>query len=535
MPSPRNDVTRDVVALEQRLIGGKSQFALEDALVAGIPCRVFQHAPGSLPEIYRKALLCGQRTLAICDNEEWPVERMFHEAARFAHVLAERFQVGRGMRVAIALEDGPAWIAAFIAVTGLNATAVLVPRCDDLDFCCSATEATVAVVRRGSSPVVAGIGKHCLGEEFAITGDSASAFDWSTIVPAPDDEAVIAFTSGSTGEPKAAILSHRGIIIGLFNMMLAGTLAATTRRDPHPMRRPGSPSVVMLAPLSHVSGYAQFLLMLMLSGKLVFPRSGDAEDVIESVERVGATAIAGLNPALLQALLDHDTQRLTSLGSVNIGGMVLHTNVIEQIAARLPAVWLGSGYGLTETSGSICAIGGEEFRLRPTSSGRVLPSVGVAIRDECGCACNAGETGEIWLHGAMLMRGYCAGPALQDGWFRTGDLGFLSDDRHLHVVDRFDGLSAVRGVSAMDLERLANKYPEIQDAAAFQMPGLLREIVIAVVPKLGMEVGNIQADMATRLPDVRMRIVPVSTIPRNRRGKISRAKLLRQIAGPCDA
>jgi acyl-CoA synthetase (AMP-forming)/AMP-acid ligase II len=187
---------------------------------------------------------------------------------------------------------------------------------------------------------------------------------------------------------------------------------------------------------------------------------------------------------------------------------------------------------MTETNGSICTLSGAELRDMPSSSGRLPPSVECRIRDEQGKDLPCGEIGEIWLRGAMLMRGYCNAPqAKQDGWFNTGDMGQLSQERHLQVHGR--DIQA-DGFSCSALERLALAQNGIADAAAVRLPGTGAVFHLAVARKSGVQIDmqSLHARcMPTSAPDrAELRLTAMDELPRTRTGKVDRRRLAEMLA-----
>jgi acyl-CoA synthetase (AMP-forming)/AMP-acid ligase II len=292
----------------------------------------------------------------------------------------------------------------------------------------------------------------------------------------------------------------------------------------------------MLAPLSHVGGYAQFLLALMIAGKIVFPRGREAEDAARLIEAEGVQSIAGAPVALVRDLVAHRRAQggLESLAAFQLHGSALASGLVEAIRSAFPQASVGTGYGLTETNGSIAVATDDDLRRKPGCSGRVLPTVEVRIQDEAGRACEPGQAGEIWLRGAMVMRGYAglagAGGGLRDGWFRTGDRGRLDDDGFLFVLDRAEDVITLgtRRLSCSALARWVEGLAGVDEAAVLPLDGHGR-LLLAVAPAPGRPVdltalgAQLQTEIAA--PQAQVTVVAWDRLPRTRSGKVDAAAL----------
>jgi acyl-CoA synthetase (AMP-forming)/AMP-acid ligase II len=299
----------------------------------------------------------------------------------------------------------------------------------------------------------------------------------------------------------------------------------------------------MLAPLSHIGGYAQLLLMLHIAGKIVMARPWNVSNALALIDREKVRSLAGATPAMLRELVraDRSGYDLSSLLSFNIHGVAVHDSLLADLTEAFPAATVGTGYGLTETCGSICVMAGAELLERPSSSGRVLPSVSVKLTDPAGAEVPMGQPGEITVRGAMVMQGYWgdaqqSAAALRDGWFRTGDLGRIDADGYLQVVDRFKDLIAIddRQLSAAALERAAASFMGVEEAATLGVVSFdkQREVLIAVIVSENCsDMSGLCRHIRDRVGELHRdpRIVPCSEFPRTTSGKIDRGGLKRQI------
>jgi long-chain acyl-CoA synthetase len=223
-----------VLLSPDRLISRGSPFELQEADVGGVVCRVFKHAPKTLADLYRACRRSSSQEFLVCRGRRFTYAEMFKWAAAAAQVLVERCCVQNGSRVALILDNGPEWVAAFIGITALGATVVAVHKRS-----ASATIRAALDAARCSLAVTDGAtvkllhGHHDLqhilvvdGSSVDFTADRVSVFPgrategneallFDTAAAAPEQVGLIAFTSGSTGQPKDVELTHRGILCGL--------------------------------------------------------------------------------------------------------------------------------------------------------------------------------------------------------------------------------------------------------------------------------------------------------------------------------
>lgn len=523
----------EIETFEERLLRDGSPFALRDVDAAGIRYRVYRNGPQNLNDIYRKAALLKNNILCIKDGKRTSYDEVLQRARAFGRMLAEEFGVRRGTRVAIALENGPDWITAFIAITALGAIAVLAgPRDPDaLDQCCELTRCSLIVLERNGDIAIARRQNKGPASPDALVS-APGENETPPPIPSGEDEAVIAFTSGSTGFPKAAILTQRSIVTGLSNMMFASALAGVSANSGRPKapRRPQLPCTLLLAPLSHISGYGQMLLTLMIGGKLIFPASEQAGEIMRCIAQEKVTALAGATPAALSAMLNalpspHD---IGSLASVNISGLAIHPRLVSDLEANLPNTVIGTGYGMTETNGSICAIAGEALRHCPRSCGRLVPTVECRITDDSGRLAAPETAGTVWLRGAMVMRGYDGSDTqpFQDGWLNTGDVGYLTQGRHLHILDRWEDfvMTAAGRMSVLEIEHAVIEQTGMAEAAV--ICGARKSApAIFILSANGVDTGQLRDCLMTRFGEFACEIVALDDFPRTLSGKIDRQRL----------
>ena len=306
------------------------------------------------------------------------------------------------------------------------------------------------------------------------------------VARAPDDTAVILYTSGTTGRPKGAELTHD-------NLTRNATVTATT------LIGLGPEDVVLgCLPLFHSFGQTCALNASVRSGAslTLLPRF-DAGRALDLMARDAVTVFAGV-PTMYSALLHHPGAADASVRSLRLcvsGGAALPVEVLSGFEATFGTVIL-EGYGLSETSPVACFNHPDRSR-RPGSIGTPIEGVEMRLVDEVGDVAPAGEVGEIAIRGHNVMKGYWGQPeataaVMADGWFRTGDLGRRDEDGNYYVVDRKKDL-IIRGgfnVYPREVEEVLYEHPAVAAVAVVAIPDdrLGEEVGAAVVRKAGTDV-----------------------------------------------
>ena len=565
--------------LSTRLIQRGSPFELQDAVINGIQCKVFPRGPQTLQDVFMKTASFGQSEFIVSDKARLSFRQALEQANVFSRYLQEYYGVTKGSRVALLMPNCPEWAVAFIAIYLAGATAVIIYAdaatqavLTSLDIATCALIVTdrehagkleavrpaypVVVIRnaRFSEPLLAEI---CDGKASAnsdvfvlseVMGDENALRLDKIPRPAPDDEALIAFTSGSTGAPKGVVLSHRNMTTGLMNMMLGGFLmssrAAKMRTGIQPAISNLPPCSLLLSALSHIGGYAHVLLMCYLGGKIVLMPRWDMHHAAILIESEKVRSLNGASSAMIRELLrsNHSEHNLESLTNLNIHGSALLPSFISEIASKFPYISLGAGYGMTETCGSVCNISGMELLNNPDASGQILPSVDIKVIDDAEQEVLQGQLGEICIRGAMVMRGYCGksnntAAVIKDGWLRTGDMGRLDSDGQLYVTDRLDDviLCGPHRISAGKLERAACEHHMVDEAIVLGVPDAqcCESIVLTVLPRDPIQFDENELKSQLSLSMANLPVVPkiifYKSLPRTVSGKINRNELRRQV------
>ena len=362
----------------------------------------------------------------------------------------------------------------------------------------------------------------------------------------PNDPGLLLFTSGSTSRAKGVLSTQRAVCQALFNIEFIAALSAISSPGvvADLLKRGDAPTILTAVPLFHVSGlHAQLLSALINGRRLVFVHKWDPAQAIGLIRDQRVTAFQAA-PSMIMQVLEHPLfdfdQMRKQLAAMGFGGSGLPQRLIDEVLQRFGPSMSGIGFGLTESNGVGSAISGDGFAHAPRSSGIVSPVMKVRIANAEGQALADGETGEIWLSGVTVMREYWNMPeataaAMQDGWFRTGDVGYVKDG-YLFVVDRLKDVINRAGekIAAAEVESCLLQHQDLAEAAVLGIPDAKTgEAVVAVVSAhegRALEPEALRKFVAARLASYKVptRIVVADKLPRNPTGKLLKTDIRKQ-------
>ncbi|MEZ5728427.1 MAG: class I adenylate-forming enzyme family protein [Burkholderiaceae bacterium] len=354
------------------------------------------------------------------------------------------------------------------------------------------------------------------------------------VTAAEEDTAVILYTSGTTGRPKGAMLSNLGIVHTMLHFVACMGLDAGTRS-------------VMAVPASHVTGLvANIMTTVAAGGATIVMASFKARDylALAARERCSYTILV---PAMYKlCLLDPDFERhdLSAWRIGGYGGAPMPESTIDELARRLPGLALMNAYGATETTSPTTIMPAECTRENLDSVGLVVPCGEIIAVDDDGRELPRGETGELWISGPMVVRGYWDNPEatareFTAGWWHSGDLGSVDAQGFVRVFDRKKDMINRGGykIFSVEVENLMLGFPGVVEAAVLGRPcPVLGERVHAFVHTAGAEIdtGALREWCAQRLADYKVPetiTVHAEPLPRNANGKL----LKRQLRDALDA
>lgn len=560
-----------------------AQFAMSEIEVRDVPIRVFDSAPPSMRFIWELAAFHADKDYVVFEDERFTYAEADKIVKALAHHLVEVHGVQRGDRVAIAMRNYPEWVFSYWAIISLGAACVGMNAwwtTDEMKYGLADSRPKVLIadgervervlpildeLRSGDG----GAPLHLMTVRYdGDLPDDASR--WNDVIdpesaPAtlpdatidPDDDACIFYTSGTTGFPKGAQLTHRGSVHNLVDLAFMAAVSALaaqkagTASDLPDLSAAGEKQNVFMAPtpLFHVTANNCLLHPATISGsKLVLTYKWDAARAIELIEREGVTNFSGV-PTMSREMLMHpdwaarDTSSLVGMGG---GGAPVQPDLVEKIDKSLAGGSPSTGYGLTETHGIVTANSGSLYVSKPASCGRVVPCLDAKLIDEAGEEVSGpGARGELCVRGAVVIKGYLNRPeatadAIQDGWFRTGDIAEIDDDGFVYIVDRAKDM-VLRGgenVYCSEVEAAIYEHAAVAEAAVFGLPDdRLGEIVVAAIvlaPGASLDHAELSAFLGDKLAKYKIpeRVWFLNEpLPRNANGKFLKRELRDSLAG----
>ena len=459
--------------------------------VLGYPCLSFVKRRRHLADLLIDGHRFGAREYLVQGERRVSFEGHQTAARRAVGLLRER-GVRPGDRVMLFGANSVEWVVGYWAILETGAIAVLG------NAWWSQVEIRHALGTVAPSLVLADASRARLLPDsqprlaFADLGAAISADGPPPVTERPpaneDDPAVVLFTSGTTGLPKGAVLSHRGILATL------QSLALLTRRLPVAGAEPPPPSRSLLSiPLFHVGGLQQIITPMLGGGTLVFTEGRfDPGRVVDLLDRE-QVAVWSTVPTMVSRVMDWMEENghpgLERVRTVGLGGSPVGMQLRRRVPCWFPSASRGLSvtYGLSEGGGVLVTAVGKELLSRPGAVGRPLKVVTLRIDepDEEGC-------GEIVVRSPSVMLGYWpdpdhphdASPITPDRWLRTGDIGRLDEDGYLYVTDRSKDI-VIRGgenIATPNVENRLMEHPGVREVAVIGLPHEhLGEEVAAVV------------------------------------------------------
>jgi acyl-CoA synthetase (AMP-forming)/AMP-acid ligase II len=470
------------------LVGPGAPFELVTEDVLGHPQTVFGARPANLRALLDETVArMPDRMFLVDGDRSWTFARAREEADAIARSLVQRHGIRPGDRVAIASGNSPEYALVMWAV--LSAGAVVV----SLNGWWTAAELRYGIEL--ATPDPAPDVPILPLDELVAQSRSRGAAAALAVEIGEDEPAVILFTSGTTGRPKGATLSHRNIVHFARATQLSAAIGAALA-PPAPTASP--PATMASSPMFHVSGMVGVLVTGPgLGSTLVFPPPGrwDAGRHLELTARHRVSSWSGV-PTQFWRILRHPdfaTHDLRSVRSLGSGGAPFPPDLVRALRDAMPWVTLGNGYGMSETVGLGTLNVGPAMVGAPDSVGPAQVGMEVEVRDPFGSPLADGEVGEIHLRGPSVFLGYWDDPAataaaLDDGWYRTGDFGRIADGR-LYLESRMRDLILRGGenIYPIEVENRLVDHPDIEDAAVIGVdhPELGQEVKAFVVARPG--------------------------------------------------
>jgi acyl-CoA synthetase (AMP-forming)/AMP-acid ligase II len=486
----------------------------------------------------------------ICGDERLSYRDFDRRIQRVANGL-RKHGAGPGDRIVMFLSNGIEIIELFYAAFSLGAIVVPVTTrltSHELQHICADSQ-PLAIVFEGDGTSIADVLRAnpdavriTTGTQFAGAVEYAGLrnADPHPLLPLAieQDDAIIMYTSGTTGKPKGAIITHANVVIQhCFVNAVEWGISSEDR-------------YLVTTPLAHRTGFARLANSLTLGGTLVVMKKFDPRETVETIWKEKITVV-GMVPTVCRMLLPEiktDPSRSGSLRRIVVTGEAFPVELKRQFLALLPDVRLVSFFAMTEVGG-VTSLSHEEQFEHASSIGRPTPGVEVRIVDDSGVDVKTGEPGEMLVRVGQpgrysVMRGYYNRPdetakVIKDGWIHTGDVAKADEDGYLYIVDRKKDmvLSGGFNIYTKEVEQALLQNPEIADAAVVGVPdAVFGEAVAAFIerqqgssPTPASVVEHVRSLVAGyKKPKY---VFIVDALPRNSLGKVLKRELRDRATG----
>jgi long-chain acyl-CoA synthetase len=488
-------------------------FALTRARVRGVEMTVFENVPPTVPALLAASWEKqgnGALDYVVYEDETLTFAEFTDEVNRLAHALREELGLRQGDRVALAMRNYPELLVLMLAISSMGGVVVFLNAwwtTEELDFALRDSGAKVVFadgprmaridpLRDALGLVTIGVrdGEGAGGApDYSALRDGAGAETAPEVTIDTDDDFAVMYSSGTTGNPKGVVQTHRGVVNAVFSWLLQSVIAPLVTPPEPGAPEPPRPCGLVVTPLFHVTAtHPVFLLSLPAGAKLVLMHKWDAKEAVRLMKEHSVTRFLGVptqSADLMETALrmKETLPHLTYLGA---GGAKRPAAQVGQLAQAFPNAGVATGWGMTETNALGIGQIGDEYIARPDSAGRLHPPVQeLRIVDEAGNALPENTLGEIAVKGPQVMRCYLNQPAataevLRDGWLRTGDLGMVDAEGYVTILDRRKNI-IIRGgenIACLDVEGALHRHPDVLEAVAFSVPDeRLGEVVGAAV------------------------------------------------------
>ncbi|MEQ1548513.1 MAG: class I adenylate-forming enzyme family protein [Chakrabartia sp.] len=462
----------------------------------GVNLPMIAGAPPALSHYFAHFCALHADTILIVDGEErLTFGQVYAMARQVAGSLIEGHGVKKGDRIGIAMRNAPSWIVLYMAIIMAGGVATLLNgwlQGGELATSIDDVEASIVFVDAPRAARLAEAGY--AGSAKLVTVDIgqriaaamapllASGGGNETALPelGGDDLATILFTSGSTGQSKGAYSTHRAVVQATFNYILQAMMMLHLATEDGTVKADAPPPAALLTvPLFHVTGEIPIMLVSFAIGrKLVMMPKWNAVTAMEIIEREKITNFTGVPLMSFEVMTHPDRHKydLSSLQGMAAGGAPRPVEHVRRLAEELPNAPPALGYGLTETNAIGCGNFSTNYLEKPNSTGVAgKPLVDLAILDDAGQAVAQGERGEVSIRSVALFSGYWNRPDASaecmtaDGYFRTGDIGYLDPEGYLFIVDRKKDI-IIRGgenISCQEVEAAIYEHTSVAEACVF--------------------------------------------------------------------
>lgn len=499
-----DEIRRDLARLKDIVAAHKAadaELATETVTIEGQQLDVFSKIPRNLGALYELGMAAADKPFLVYQDERFSFAATLRMAKSMARVLQQHYGIAHGDRVAVCARNSPEWCIAYMAITLIGA--VVVPmnswwKRAELEYGMRDSGCRLIFVDPARLQEIESIVTALGVDVILIKPEAESAYpefyqlaaslppltdaELAALAVQPEDNASIMYTSGSTGNPKGVLSTHRNITNALYTWKFVKEINEILRPELVEENPANDPAVLANVPLFHVTGsHAQFLVSFVYLRKFVMMYKWDADTALQLIEQERITLFHGV-PTMVWELMQSErfaSTDLSSLRTVQSGGAPRPPEHLTMMLEKFPSRAVpGLGYGLTETNAIGAIISGLFYEARPSSTGRPSPPVtAIKISDDAGNALPNGSVGEICIKGPSVMKGYWNQPdataaAIRDGWFYTGDIGMLDDCGFLIIMDRAKDI-VIRGgenIGCAEVEYAISEHPAVNEVSVYGIP-----------------------------------------------------------------
>ncbi|MAK09950.1 MAG: long-chain fatty acid--CoA ligase [Rhodobacteraceae bacterium] len=486
----------DFEAATKRVLDTDDLYQVSEYTFDGQIYKRFVNTPQTLHEL----LEYGKETrqwdeFIVYENERITYSEFLEKVNSVAAFLQKELGVKKGDKVAIAMRNFPEYPILLMGIVSVGAIVVFVNAwwtTSEMEYgfydssakiCFADIERLKAILPFSKDFGIKLIGirsEH--GDNFLDYEKEVASYPAKNLqVPNidPNDEFGIMYTSGSTGEPKGVVLSHRGAISAVFSWLMMEKIGSYVYPEKASTKKPSS--ILLLSPLFHVNGsHPNFLYGIAKGSKIALMYKWDPKKAVDIIENETITLIRAV-PTVISDLVEEaiaQNKSLSSLETLNAGGAKRPPPNVAYEKKALPSTDISSGYGMTETNALGIGVSGDEYLENPELAGRLIGVLqDIKIVDENDMEVKYGDVGEIAIKSPANMLCYLnkkkeTDEVLIDGWMHTGDLGHMNSQGLVTIVDRKKNI-IIRGgenISCLEVEGMLQKHQSILESIVFAVP-----------------------------------------------------------------